>query len=368
MYAFLSHTSACEVLRSLDSTKALHAWPQSARPLPLSGSCVSNQCSFKEIERRVDLPGLGVQSMPVDLLVPRQAMRSRGKRAHFHVWSGPVPAGSMVRVADDVLVSGPELVVAQFCGAQAKLSELLERHAQAVRAEMDTIGSLGLDCAPVIDEPRVRDSIERLVAATLIACEFAGTYRLGVGGRGTSYHRPPLMDASSLAAVIAAMQGTANKTRAAEVSGLFYEGSASPMETGLALMLTLPVHVGGLGLPRAELNAPVDVSAYRGLLTDRDEVSPDLQWRTGHVALEYDSAEFHERRGTRQAEEDARRANILTCCGYRVMRVTPGVIRTVRDVELLARQIAQLLGIELARPTDIHALRRARLFELLMMR
>lgn len=272
----------------------------------------------------------------------------------------------MLRLSKELLLSGPELVIAQYCGAQSKFEFLLDEHVRAVRAERETLAMLGLDEKPVMDDPRARDSIERLVAAVVLACEFAGTYRLGVNGEKTQYHMSPLMSAESFGRVIAGVEGTANKTRAAEVAGLFYEGSASPMETALTLMLTLPVNFGGLGLPKAELNKSVDVSDVRGTLSDRDEVVPDTLWSWARVAVEYDSAEFHELLGSRQLEEDARRSNILTTLGYKVLHVTPGVVRTVKDVELLARQIAHLLGITLMVPSEVQALRRRRLFSLLM--
>ena len=362
MYAFLSHGSACEALRSLDGPR--QTWPSEARGLPLSGACISNQRTFKELAKEADFVALGVTSRPVDLLVPTQAMRSRGKDAQFHVWSGLVPASSMLRLTEDVILSGPELVIAQYCGAQAKFGALLDRHVQALRAEEDAIGMMGIDAPAVIDDPLARDSIERLVAATVLACEFAGTYRLG--GDGTRYHASALMSRASLGVVLSQLQGTTNRTRAAEVAGLFFEGSASPMEPALTLFLALPVNFGGMGLPRPELNAPVDVSRWRGVLAERDEVRPDMLWRSACVAAEYDSVEFHEQRGARQLEEDARRSNILTTCGYRVLRVTPGVVRSLYDAELFARQLARLLDVELEVPSEVQALRRRRLFALLM--
>ena len=312
MYAFLAHASACEALRFLEDP--LPTWPPQARKLPLSGECVSTQRAFKELKEQVDLSSFGVWSTPVDMIVPTQSMRSRGKHARFHVWSGPVPAASMLRCAENVLVSGPELVIAQLCGSHSKLDALLEEHVRAVRAEQEVIGTLDVDAHPVLDHPLKRSSIERFVSALVLACEFAGTYRLGANGGATTYHARRLMTTKSLNAVIAQLDGTSNRTRAAEVAGLLYEGSASPMETAIALLLTLPANLGGMGLPHAELNTPVDVSKWHGTLSDRDTVTPDMQWRALRVAIEYDSAEFHERLGPSRLEKDARRANILTSC------------------------------------------------------
>ena len=356
--------TACEILRARGTE--FPRWPREARRLPLEGTCVSNQRSFKALAAKRDLSALGVITSPVDFVVPEQAMRSRGKAARFHVWGGRVPRLSMLRMGEDILVSGPELVIVQLCGSQAKLDALLDQHVEAVHAEVSVMRELGITGLPVVDNPLARDSVERLVSATVLACEFAGTYRLGGPAGQTAYHREPLMSRRSLGSVLAEVEGTANKTRAAEVMGLMYERSASPMETALALMLTLPVTLGGMGLPRPDLNAPVDVSSVRGILSDRDEVSPDMLWREQRLALEYDSSEFHRDRGSHQLVEDARRANILTACGHRVMRVTPGVVASLSGVELLARQLAELLGVSLETPTDVQALRRRRIFAMLM--
>ena len=83
------------------------------------------------------------------------------------------------------------------------------------------------------------------------------------------------------------------------------------------------------------------------------------------LQLEYDSAAFHDT-AKRAAGHDAVRANILTSLGYRVFRVTPRVVRSLVGVELLARQLASALGVTLAEPDEIQALRRRRLYVQLM--
>ena len=120
-------------------------------------------------------------------MVPSQAARSSGKAARFHVWGGVVPAGSMLRLGDELLVSGAELAVVQLCSAQGKLDALLDAHADAVRAETGLLAELGVDARPVVDHPLAWERIRRLVAATTVACEFAGTYRLAAGGRPVAY-------------------------------------------------------------------------------------------------------------------------------------------------------------------------------------
>lgn len=134
----------------------------------------------------------------------------------------------------------------------------------------------------------------------------------------------------------------------------------------MALLLTLPVEFGGFGLERPLLNQAVDVRGARGTLSDRDYVTPDFVWPSQRVALEYDSDEFHARRGERQLGRDATRANILTSLGYHVLRVTPQVARSLAGLSLLARQIAYVLDVELVEATPLQELRRRKLYLQLM--
>ena len=366
MRAYLCHESAYESLRFLSGRRELPAqtWPAEAMVLPVDG-CLSGQRALARLCEDVDLRSLGVRGEPVHLLVPTQQMRSAGRRAHFHVWSSSVPAGAFRVLSDNVLLSGPEFVVLQFCGVTSRLEGLLDAHVAAVRAETMTLRQLGLDARPAVDHPLVREHGRLLVASAVLACEFAGTYRLGTSGGEPRYHVPAIMTTESLADMALRAGCNTAAARARTVAGLAFDGSASPMETALALLLTLPLDYGGFALPRPRLNASVDVSAHRGHLADVDQVTPDFLWPVQRVALEYDSAAFHDT-AKRAAGHDAVRANILTSLGYRVFRVTPRVVRSLVGVELLARQLASALGVTLAEPDEIQALRRRRLYVQLM--
>ena len=371
MYAFVSHESACAALRLLSSSglgmEGLNRWPAAARRLPPVTECVSGQRDFRR-DADAALVGVGVTDRPIDLLVPERRARSSGKTARFHLWSRVIPAESMLEVGPGLLISGPELIIAQLCGAQGKLDALLDAHVDAVRAEVRALADFGLDERPVVDHPLEWERIRRLVAAVTVACEFAGTYRLGRMGEEATYRLRPITNIDSLRRVIAQTgepQGTQRALRACELA---LEGAASPLETSLALMLTLPVDYGGFGLEKPLLNCPVDVSRSRGGVSDRDVVTPDFLWVAARVALEYDSAAYHDRAGKGRREEDAVRANILAALGYRVLRATPGVIRSLAGVSLLARQLACALGCELAVPTPVQDLRRRKLYAQLMPR
>ena len=371
MYAFLGHGSAIDALRFIsskgDAPKALGSWPLEARRLPSAEHCITAQKEFKRFAVTCDLSEYGVESVPVHLLVPSRSAASKGASARFHVWSREVPALSMLRLDDELFASGPELAILQLCAAQSKLESLLDPSAEAYHAALDVYRDLGIEEKPLIDNPLLWEHGLRLVRAAAVACEFAGTYRLPTHAKGkVAYKRKLLMTCESLDKLASELRHTSAETRAQRVAAIAFDGSASPMETLLALLLTLPVEMGGFGLPRPELNHSIDVSHGRGLLADRDEVTPDMLWDEAGLALEYDSAEKHGNAGPARLADDALRSNMLTVLGYRVLRVTPGAISTVGRLEMLANQIAVLLGTELEKPSEMQKMRRRKLFTELM--
>ena len=310
-----------------------------------------------------------MSSLPVDLVVPLSKMRSSGKAACFHVWGGVVPPGAFLRVERRVLVSGPELVILQLCSSQGKLDELLDAHVRAVKAETGTLDELGIDERPTVDHPLEWERTRRLLVAATLMCEFAGTYRLAADGRSAvTYHAPRLSSLADLRDFVDAAGRTSGARRARRICDLAFDGSASPMETALAIMLTFPLELGGYGLPRPVLNRGIDVSSCQGAVSDRGVVTPDFLWEQRRVTLEYDSDEFHVGRGGRQPERDAVRSNILSALGYRVFRATTQIVRAPERVALLVRQLASALGVELEPATPVQVLRRHKLFLELMPR
>lgn len=71
------------------------------------------------------------------------------------------------------------------------------------------------------------------------------------------------------------------------------DNSASPMETALTLMLTLPPELGGFGLPVPILNPEITVPAELRSYVGRGGFSPDLYYPQWLCDLEYESSAFH---------------------------------------------------------------------------
>lgn len=266
------------------------------------------------------------------------------------------------------MVCGPEFAIVQLAGSFGKFNELFDDFAEEIHDQVEVLESLGKPDEFVAEFPHRWEQARRLAALAATACELAGTYRLRGPGQGVAYGAAPVMTVAGLRDFAAtACRGPASG-RARAIADLALDGSASPMETALALMLTMPVELGGFGIQKPLLNVAIDTSALDEGIRGRDLVTPDMLWPDQKVALEYDSSEFHARKGAQQAERDAARSNTLSLMGYRVLRATTRGVSSLSSVALLARQIAFLLGEPLREPTPLEEQRRSKLFGELMPR
>ena len=112
------------------------------------------------------------------------------------------------------------------------------------------------------------------------------------------------------------------------------DGSASPMETALALMLCLPKTAGGYGLPKPQMNRVLPLDAETG----RVRVA-DLFWPEAKVAVEYDSDAFHAEK--EKLRRDALRRNQLESQSVTVLTATAEHLSSLAALDELAGQIAR---------------------------
>ena len=367
MYAFLSHRSALEAVRYLrDDALTKPRWPLAPRKLPRYGDSVATQRAFKVFCQENDLAGHGVTERPVDLLVPTRAERSRGKQARLHVWKGEIPVWAMLRIDDKLFASTPQFVLLQMAAHNYKRDPLADAYVEELRSTEEVAQAACANNPLDAEDPFSWRRKEHVVQMALVACEFAGTYRLAAGDHDTTYRLAPFMtlqDARTFANQVPRLYGGKRVHTALDLA---FERSASPMETALALMLTLPVDFGGYGLPRPTLNEPLPTGELSALWDGGDTITPDLLWKDARVVIEYESDEFHASLGPHKATDDATRANVLSSLGYTVLRATTGTVGYQGELDRLAHQVASALGVSLVDTDDLTSLRRHKLHALLM--
>ena len=386
-YAFVSHESAVTANWAIARRGIQLLDDEGVWLIPAPKYCVHTQRQVAELAASVDLAALGIANIPgatsaatctapIHLLCPSATSRSRGQLATFHVWKDFFPEHAFLRVHERVFVSSPLFTVLQLAVASRPSRRTRQRATTAAETETRIRLDLGLQAPDFSDEDLlVWEGIERLATAIKALTDFSGTYRLpSRPGEKTLYQQPPLVRFADMRTYLAAEPAMRGAKKVREVLSRAFEGSASPMETALALMLTLPVEMGGFGLPRPTLNRQVFVEPEDRELTAADELYGDLSWAPEksdahdgpHVIVEYDGYENHEARGSVQLDHDRERANSLTALGWDVLSVSDAHVTNLRRLSRLAAQVARLLGVKLRQPNELELVWRTRLHALLL--
>ena len=251
------------------------------------------------------LPYLGIKTAPVHTSVGNSAHRSRQPDVISHLITGPLPAGSFERLKGDFWVASPELC---FCQMANKLT-----FAEEVR--------LGYELCARFQR---NDFTEDLDA------------------------REPLSSEVALRSYTRRCTGMPGHRAATHAAQYVTEHAESPMEIAVAMLLTLPRHYGGYGLPHAVLNPELLVSR-RSDKRVKHTYRPDLAWPEQRLIVEYDSNLHHQMKADVIA--DAQRRNALQDAGWRVVALTWDQVRHPQLMDEAAAQLAHALGIRLPKTT-----------------
>ena len=123
------------------------------------------------------------------------------------------------------------------------------------------------------------------------------------------------------------------------------------METALALLLCLPVSLGGYGLPRPVMNMRIDAAEYgrdmAGSLRVPRFFRGDLCWPEAKLCVEYDSDAHHT--GSERIAHDSWRRGELELTGFMVVTVTRRQLYDRVAMDRLVRLLAKRLGFRVRR-------------------
>jgi hypothetical protein len=244
-------------------------------------------------------------SAPIHVLVGSANARNVTRNLVCHVTSSHFPRGSFIQVESGLVASSPELCFLQMAGTLS-LIELIK-----------------------------------------LGFEFCGYYRLDDVSSDSHGFRADqaLTNISKLKAYVAASSNVKGIKNARRALQYIANGSASPMETILVMLLILPYQLGGCGFSMPSLNHPVDVSHGAGRSS---RYYCDLFWASEKVDVEYDSDIYHT--GADRIARDGARRNALSSVGVTAIVVSKMQIMNVSRFREVAEVLGRLLGKQLKYP------------------
>ena len=315
-----------------------------------------------ESNARVDLSRLGdvgsfTQESPLELVVFSESRKFHRKKSVARTIPKSLPARSLVRIDAGLYMACPELIVLQMA---SRLSEVTL--AQLIMELCGTYspGPVGEADAPVVKESHAA-SVDEWDAD------------MWDGGKSDadecSFDLEPVTTIERIRwySQHVRVRGGAGKLR--DALCLAMEGSASPPETIMALMLSLPREMGGYGLGRPSLNARLDVKPVEHDNVGKDVYFPDAFWQDAFADVEYESTSFHldplaalalvaarasdseagdavcewRREYVMKADADRRRLRDLQYLGIQVIPVTAFDLKDIYRLDQVARSLARCL-------------------------
>lgn len=178
--------------------------------------------------------------------------------------------------------------------------------------------------------------------------QLCGTHALAEVSGGI-VQRPPLASTADLGSFINRHPGLRGTRIARNRLRHLRDGSASPMESALALRLLLPKKKDGLGIPSLVLNHCIEIPTQLQRSAGCRRFRLDVFIPEANIGVEYDSDAFHT--ASEKISCDAVRRNILEGLGIRMITVTRRQLIDADEFHGVAESINALLGRRVVTPT-----------------
>lgn len=178
--------------------------------------------------------------------------------------------------------------------------------------------------------------------AVHLGYEFCGTFAPDDSQPYGMRTRALLTTPEKLAAYFEKADGVRGIKAARPLLPHILKGSASPRESTLAELLTLPYMRGGSKIDHPVMNAVIPIPQRSRWATDRSSLRCDLLWPDKLVAVEYDSTLCHT--GAERIADDASRKNALEALGLTVVTATWKQVVDFQEYNRFARSVAKHLG------------------------
>ena len=256
----------------------------------------------------------------LQVVAPSADARPQSSEVEAHVWTGIAGREASETIDKNVRVSGIKQAIVQ----------------------------LGL----------VADVVEIMT----VALEFCGSYVLAPEEpRGFVTNVEPLVSAQELLdyAEFEKARGVKGAVRAAKALAYVADGSNSPYETKVAIVLALPRQSGGYGLGGFELNAHLELTDAASTIFGFPSIRPDISWPGSDHVLEVLGR--HDHGGDAGFRSDPKRADAFLAMGKIVHWATTEQLKSAEKTEAIFEDLASKLGKRRAALGTKARLRRAEL-------
>lgn len=248
----------------------------------------------------------GWLGVPVHAIVPDAALRCRAQVVRNHVVAHLPPETRLIFIAPGVWCSPPELVFVQ-------LAETLP-YEELLQVGFELCGSY----------------------------RFYGRGHAAGGAAGHVGEARPLVNSKQIIAYAAAAQRLLGAKTARSAASHVLDRAASPRQTQLALLFSMPLRRGGYGFEPPVLNASIDLGVHSRAVPAQRFFTVDLLWPKARLAINYGSGRL--RGGSlRSAASDARR-RMLLAAGVETIPLTESQLFDRNFMDRLADHLARRLG------------------------
>lgn len=285
----LSHISALEYWRSV------RIGSRSFRPVENAHLFLTESPRKGEL----DDPGPWWLTRPLHVIVAQDSLRRTSSEVVCHVESSALPFRSVLDTQNGFWVCSPE-----FCFVQMA-------------------------------------SILSLVKLVELGFELCGTYD---ASDEDLRECAPLTTVERLRAFLETLGPVRGKKKAARALLYVANGSASPRETILTMLLCPPYRLGGYGLEMPQLNHRLDLRRRERRIAGRGYLVCDLYWPCAKLDVEYDGGDHAE---SERMEKDSMRRDALVSLGVTVLTVTKWQLDDGGEMNAIAHVIAGRLGRQL---------------------
>ncbi len=292
------HLTALEILRCVDTKKLAFAKGNRLkipdRVLPVQG--IMNL--LQDIS--AEYPTVGIRQ-PYHVLISDAPRCFSTNLAISHAHRETLKYGALLQLNDSILISSAPFAFLQIAAQEKDFMKLLQ-----------------------------------------LGFEICGTYQTTQTSAVPAYQVTPLTSVRLLRDFVDHNPSFYGAHAARRALRYIADGSASPLETKLALLLGLPMLYGGYGLGIPHMNYEVETNPAALAISGRKHLRCDLCWPKAKLDVEYQSREMHE--GELSRAKDSRRANALAAMGWKCIAITNDEVDSRFAMDVIAETIRKHIG------------------------